>query len=270
MSDATKRTFSVPDLYPVALFEGEGMGTAYEYSAKLKLLQRVVAATRSPQSVFVGGLPEAYGVDVGLAFLAALHDCHVVVAEDRLLARDAFEAALRSPAVTRWVDPSRFTIRPLETLACPTQAGDPVYDLWVSTSSIQRIKGGGLDEYLAHVRDHARNAVLFVPNKDNRAHLTLTKMEGFRLAELADLCARAGLTVRGAGYVDLPPFPPGIKRSETAKAKAEESPVERLAMRVLEGWAWGERILPRVLKRPWAHLAYVWVQPSAGSMPALR
>jgi hypothetical protein len=260
MDDLPKRTLSVTDLYPVALLEGEGMGTAYEYSAKLKLLQRVVSATRPPRNVLIAGLPEAYGVDMGLAFLAALYDCQVVVAEDRQPARETFEALLRSPYATRWLDPSRFGMRPLASLAHPTQADDPVFDLWVTTSSIQRIKGDGLQQYLSHVRDRSRCAVLFAPNKDNRAHLTLTKIDGFRLAELVDACAQAGLTVCGAGYVDLPPFPPGITRSDEAKEKAAKSRLEHFVMRGLEGWTWGERFLPRFLKRRFAHLVYVWLQ----------
>jgi hypothetical protein len=260
MDDPRKKAFSVTDLYPVALLEGEGMGTAYEYSAKLKLLQRVIGATCPPRDILVGGLPEAYGVDVGLAFLAALYDCRVVVAEDRQPAREAYRAVLCAPYLSRWIDPSRFEMRAPESLACPTRAGDPVYDLWVTTSSIQRLKDGGLEGYLDQVRHKSRCAVLFAPNKDNRAHLTLTRMDGFRLADLVEVCTRAGLTVRGAGYVDLPPFPPGIKRSDEAKKKAAESRIERFAMRGLEGWAWGERFLPRFLKRRFAHLVYVWLQ----------
>jgi hypothetical protein len=260
MRNPRRKTFSVTDLYPVALLEGEGMGTAYEYSAKLKLLQRAIGATRPPRRILVGGLPEAYGVDMGLAFLAALHNCRIVVTEDRQSARDAFDVVLRSPYVSHWVDPTRFEMRPLDTLACPTRADDPAFDLWVTTSSIQRLKAGGLDEYLDQVRHKSRCAVLFAPNKDNPAHLTLTKMDGFRLAELVEACAQAGLTVRGAGYVDVPPFPPGIKRSDEAKEKAVESTVERFAMRGLEWWAQAEQLLPRFLKRRFAHLVYVWLQ----------
>jgi hypothetical protein len=260
MDKPDKGTFSIMDLYPVALLEGEGMGTAYEYSTKLKLLRRVVAATRPPRHVMIGGLPQAYGVDLSLAFLAALYDCRVVVAEDRQLALEAFETVLRSSSVTRWLDPRRFEMRLLGALPRARRAGDPVFDLWVTTSSIQRLKGGGLGAYLAQVQEGAHHAVLFVPNKDNRAHLTLTKMDGFALPELVAACTQAGLTVRQAGYVDLPPFPPGIKRSAEAKEKAAESRLERLAMRGLEGWAWGERLLPRFLKRRFAHLAYVWLQ----------
>jgi len=233
------------------------MGTAYEYSAKLKLLQRFLTSVGSPRRILIGGLPEAYGVGLDLALLAALQDCHVVVADDRPDELGTFAAALESPPLSRWVPRDRFEVRRLGTLTSPTVGADPRYDLWVTTSAIQRLKGKGLGGYLAQVRECASHAVLLAPNKDNRAHLTLTKMDGFHLPELVALCRDADLVVEGAGYVDLPPFPPGIKRSEAAKQKAAHSGIERFAMRGLEWWSCGERYLPRPLKRRYAHLTYV-------------
>jgi hypothetical protein len=254
------RSFTVAHLYPIALFEGEGMGTAYEYSAKLKLIQRFVAATRPPGRILIGGLPEAYGVGLDLALLVARYGGQAVVAEDRAPALEAFAAALRAPQLAGWVDPARFEMRPLEMLARPTRPDDAPFDLWVTTSAIQRLDQDGLHAYLAQVRESARYAVLLAPNRDNRAHLTLTKMRGFTLTELAALCERAGLAVCQAGYVDLPPFPPGIKRSAEAKERAAHSVVERLAMGGLEGWAHVERFLPHPLKRRFSHLVYVYTQ----------
>ncbi|MBL7200549.1 MAG: hypothetical protein ISS56_10395 [Anaerolineae bacterium] len=250
---------SVRDLYPIALWEGEGMGTAYEYSAKLKMLRRVVGAS-PPARVMIAGLPEAYGVGMDLALLAALYGSAVVVADDRPEKLETFAAALRSPPLQEWVDPECFELRPVKTLAHPVQPGDAPYDLWVTTSAIQRLKGARLNAYLAQARDWSLQAVLLAPNADNKAHTTLTRLDGFTLAELTSACKGVGLKVEEAGYVDLPPFPPGISRSAEAKEKAAESPIERLAMGVLEGWARGERTLPRALKRRYSHLVYVDVR----------
>jgi hypothetical protein len=256
MSADPARRFRVRSLYPIALLEGEGMGTAYEYSAKLKLLGAFVAATRPPQRTIIGGLPEAYGLGLDLALLAGLYDCPVVVADDRLPKLEAFAAALRSPQLTPWVEPERFEMRQLRTLAHPAQDNDAPFDLWVTTSAMQRLKGDELREYLAQVRAKSRHAALMAPNRDNPAHLTLTRMDGFTLDELAGLCQGAGLTVHQAGHVDLPPFPPGISRSNEAKERAAESQIERLGMGGLEWWARGERLLPRFIKRRFAHIVY--------------
>jgi hypothetical protein len=253
-------SFSVADLYPIALLEGEGMGTAYEYSTKLKLLQRVVTATRPPQRLIVGGLPEDYGIDLDFALLAARYGCQTVVGDDRIPLLETFAGALRSPPLAGLVEPGRFQMRHVETLARPTHPDDAPFDLWVTTSAIQRLNDGELAEYLAQVGERSRHAVLLVPNKANKEHLTLSGLDGFFLPDLAATCRQAGLTVREAGYLDLPPFPPGLQRSDEAKEKAAESRVERLIMRGLEWWSLGERFLPRFVKRRFGHIAYVFLQ----------
>ena len=254
---------SVVDLYPLALWEGEGMGTAYEYSVKLKLLRRVVSTVGQPRRVLVGGLPEAYGMDLSLALLAGWYDCQVVVADDRQPLLQTFFRGLEAPPLAGRVEPRRFEMRLLATLARPILPGDESFDLWVTTSSIQRLDAAGRAAYMAQVRSKARCAVIMVPNKDNRAHQTITGIDGIFLPDLVALCQQAGLAVREAGYLDLPPFPPGITRSAQAKEGAAHSPVERLIMVGLEGLAWGERFWPRFVKRPFSHIAYAVVQASA-------
>lgn len=253
-------SFSVVDLYPIALLEGQGMGTAYEYSAKLKLLQRVVAATCPPQRLIIGGLPEDYGVDLDFALLAAQYNCQTIVADDRVPLLENFARALKLPPLAVLADPGRFKVRHLETLARPTRSDDAPFDLWVTTSAIQRLDNGELAGYLAQVREKSRHAVLLVPNKANREHLTISGMDGFFLPDLVATCQRAGLTVREASYLDVAPFPPGLQRSAEAKEKAADSPVERFAMRGLEWWIHAERFLPHFIKRRFGHIAYVFLQ----------
>ena len=254
---------SVPNLYHLALWEGEGLGTAYEYSVKLKLLRRVVSRMGPPRRVLVGGLPEAYGVDLSLALLAGWYDCQVVVAEDREPLLQTFFRGLEAPPLAGRVDPGRFEMRLLDTLARPTLPGDEPFDLWVTTSSIQRLDAAERAAYMAQVRATARSAVIMVPNKDNRAHTTITHIDGIYLPDLVALCQQAGLAVREADYLDLPPFPPGITRSAQAKEGAANSPIERLIMVGLEGLASVERFWPRFAKRPFSHIAYAVVESTS-------
>jgi len=251
------RGFSVTDLYPVALVEGEGMGTAYEYSTKISVLSRFLSVAAVPHAMQVGGLPEAYGLDLGLALFAARHGCEVVVADDRLPVLESFSKMLQSRALPDYVDVDHFHVRHLDTLTSPTREADARFDLWVSTSAIQRLEGDGLKVYLAQVREKSRHAVLLAPNHSNRAHLTISGLAGFRLADLAQACVGAGLQVHGSGYVDMPPFPPGLQRSAEAKERAVRSGPEQLAMRALEVWAHLERFMPRSIQRRWSHLVYV-------------
>jgi len=255
-------SFPVVDLYPIALLEGEGMGTAYEYSAKLKLLRRVVVATYPPRRLLIGGLPEAYGLDLDLALLAVRYGCQTVVADDRQPMLEAFAGALRSSPLSDLADPGQFEMRHLVTLACPTRPDEVPFDLWVTTSALQRLDGVELTEYLAQVREKSRHAVLLVPNKANKEHLSISGLDGFFLPDLVTACQQASLAVLEAGYLDVPPFPPGLQRSAEAKEKAAGSPVERFVMHSLEWWVRGERLLPRFLKRRFGHIAYVFLQPS--------
>jgi hypothetical protein len=245
---------SVAELYPVALLEGEGMGTAYEYAVKIAVLQRVAGICGSRGRVLIGGLPEKYGYDLGTALLAAARNCEITVVDHRPEVLYAFdELIVRLAQIVEGVSPEEFETRPVESLAVPVEEGDPTYDLWVSTSAIQCLDRDGLASYLVRVRAHSRFAVLFAPNSGNDAHMTISGLDGFRLSQFTEMCTRAGLQVIEAGYLDLPPFPPGIQRSEEAKARASSSPVERLAMAVLQGWGRLERYLPRGLKRRYSH-----------------
>lgn len=263
MGGISNHSFSVIDLYPLALLEGEGMGTAYEYSAKLKLLQRLMGRLEPLQRLIIGGLPEAYGVDLDFALWAARCGCQTVVADDRSSLLDVFGRALASPPLVDLADPARFELRLLPSLAQPARADDAPFDLWVTTSAIQRLRDDDLSQYLSQVRQKSRHAVLLVPNKANKEHLTVSGLDGFLLPELVSHCERAGLTVHQACYLDVAPFPPGLQRSAEAKQRAASSPLERLIMHGLEWWIRGERHLPRWLKRRFGHIAYVYVQSPA-------
>jgi len=256
---------SVTDLYPIALLEGEGIGTAYEYSAKLKMLQRVLAAIAPLRRLLIGGLPEDYGVDLDFALLAARYGCQTVVADDRLPVLETFVRALKSPPLAELADPGRFEMRHLKTLARPTRLDDTPFDLWVTTSAIQRLNDDELAKYLAQVQEKSRYAMLLVPNKANKEHLTISGLDGFFLPDLVAVCRRAGLTVREAAHLDVPPFPPGLQRSAEAKEKAIESRVERFIMRGLEWWARGERLLPPFVKRRFGHIVYVFLESQSWS-----
>jgi hypothetical protein len=255
---------SVAGLYPVALLEGEGMGTAYEYAVKLVVLQRVAGMCGTLERVLVGGLPEKYGYDLGTTLFAAGHDSAITVVDHRPEVLDAFGKLIGHLAeIAQVVSPERIEVRRVGSLAVPVEEGDPAYDLWVSTSAMQCLDECGLASYLEQVGTYARYAVLFCPNKDNDAHLTISGLDGLRLSHLIQVCSEADLEVLEAGYLDLPPFPPGIQRSEEAKARASSSPTERLAMDVLQGWGRLERYLPRGLKHRYSHLVYVIVRPQA-------
>ena len=61
---------SISSLYPLALAEGEGIGTAYEYYAKRLVLARWLASLRPPQRLLIVRLPEKCGKSLDFILLA--------------------------------------------------------------------------------------------------------------------------------------------------------------------------------------------------------
>ena len=54
-------SLGIAELYPYALAEGEGVGTAYEYFAKRRVVGPLLSRLPAHARVLVAGLPEKYG-----------------------------------------------------------------------------------------------------------------------------------------------------------------------------------------------------------------
>ena len=61
---------TIRSLYPLALLEEQGMGTAYEYYSKLRVVQSAFDQATKPDSLLVLGLPEKHGYDLDLLLVA--------------------------------------------------------------------------------------------------------------------------------------------------------------------------------------------------------
>jgi hypothetical protein len=261
-------------MYPLALLEGQGMGTAYEYYSKMRVMRGVFARTTVPRSMIAVGLPEKHGYDLDFVMLARQLRCPLLVCEDRPAVLQEFRTTLqRLPDLGTH---ARVQTASLENLAdWRTPTGDR-FDWVISTASVQRLSDREIVAYIRSAARIADYALLFVPNGDNRAHVSLSGLKGLSLDHVVTLCHQAANTddpdslgtdtshavrdrarVVAAGYCDIPPFPPGLERSQEAKENAMHSPLETLAMQALEWWCRGEAYLPRLVKHRYAHLVYV-------------
>ena len=243
------------------------MGTAYEYYSKLRVMYSVFSRTGAPHSMVVVGLPEKHGYDLDFVLLA--HElrtlggrhCPLRVHEDRPDVLTDFCRTLQElpdPAMREQIELGR-----IDSLIDWPPLTSSRFDWVVSTASVQRLPDNEIVTYIQRARQTANYAFLFIPNSGNRAHLTLSGLRGLDIDRVLALCrqaARADGThppVIAAGYCDIPPFPPGLERSQEAKERAMHSPMETLAMWVLEWWCRGESLIPRFLKKRLAHLIYV-------------
>jgi hypothetical protein len=248
------------------------MGTAYEYYSKLRVARRIFVRTGTPQTMLVLGLPEKHGYDLDYVLLAQSLckaepgnlGLHLTVCEDRADVLAHFEHALGSltdPTVRHQVE-----LVSVESLIDTDPLSGRQFDWVISTASVQRLIDQEIVTYLHNARQMADYALLFIPNGGNRAHLTLSGLRGLSLEEMLALCRHAGTTgpapryplpILAAGWCDIPPFPPGLERSTEAKERAMHSPLETLAMWMLQWWCRGETWMPKILQRRLAHLVYV-------------
>jgi len=277
LSGGLTKMNTIRAMYPLTLLAGQGMGTAYEYYSKLRVIEAILAQTGVPRSMVAVGLPEKHGYDMDLLLLAhwlrgknagppgetGRQRTPFTVCEDRAEVLDKFQDAIAHLADRTVGD--QLEIVHLASLSDWRALDGRRFDWLVSTASVQRLPDEGIVVYLQQARQIADYALLFIPNSGNRAHLTLSGLRGLDLDETLALCHRASgppgidgrSSILAAGYCDIPPFPPGLQRSSEAKERALHSPLESLAMWGLEWWCRGERLMPRYLQERLAHLVYV-------------
>ncbi len=257
------RRYSIQSLYPLALAEGEGMGTAYEYYAKRLALGRWMKGHPRPASILVAGLPEKYGASLDFLLLAGELGAAITVVDDRPAALTRLNEALVAlgGGPLPLAQPEICALMDLPRLA----ALDRRFDLAVSSEVLQRLSPGDRVIYVERLRNRADALALFAPNADNPAHTGRSGLAGLHLDELRGLVGttpdgqprsltRGRLSI--TGYIDMPPFPPGITRSDAQREQATQGALEGGVMSGLRVYAHGERFLPGALRRRQSHIVY--------------
>lgn len=254
------KTQTIKQLYVLALAEGEGVGTAYEYYAKRLLLLPWLEQSERPKTMLVAGLPEKYGSSLDFLLLGAENGCRITVVDDR---RDAL---VKLSQTLGQLQKARYTPEPRPLLV---QTGDITslpeltdhFDLVVSSEVMQRIDPLKRVDYINRLHELTPQAALFSPNADNDAHVGLSGLAGLHLEEMDELLnqnSQSGESLLDGrvGFIDMPPFPPGITRSEDQRQEATTGAMEGFAMWGLGIYARVERYLPQALRRKQAHIVF--------------
>ena len=246
---------SISSLYPLALAEGEGVGTAYEYYAKRLLVARWLANRRPPHRLLIAGLPEKYGSSLDSLLLAQdLAVAEVVVLEDRPWALEKCRQSLRAAQAIGQLTRTRPQFLPVKELdLADSVTGE--FDLCWSSEVLQRFDAIGRRRYLSCFANRAHLLALFVPNGDNSAHRLTSGLAGLSLTELRALIEPEGVSA-ACGYVDMPPFPPGLTRSAAQRERAVSGKLEAVAMWSLGYYARLEMFLPSRWRSRHAHIVY--------------
>jgi hypothetical protein len=250
---------SIKALYPLALAEGEGIGTAYEYYAKRRMLAPWLTSLKHPRSMLIAGLPEKYGCS--LDFLQVAEDLcitELVVVDDRSQALEKARlsvAKAQADGALTGIQPEFFQVSELFSL----RELDSTFNLCLESEVLQRMNDGLRHRYVERICELAPAVGLFAPNGSNRNHTTLSGLLGLELSDLQKLAGAVGSLVQ-AGYVDMPPFPPGLTRSPEQRIRAAVGRLEQLAMTGLKYYACLEPSFPSIWCRHHAHIIYGFIE----------
>jgi nucleoside-diphosphate-sugar epimerase len=235
------------EYYPIAMAEGEGVGTAYEYLAKWRAIRQVLPGVKR---ILIAGLPEKYGSSLDFAALACALGAELVVADEREETLLKLQMALARAGLA-----PRMVLRhvALDKIAV---LSDPPFDLALSCEVVQRLDRAARARFVAGLGRVARRIALFAPNSGNRAHATRSHLSSLSLDDLSGLLAPAGFMLENRGFVDMPPFPPGLTLSQTNREHVKQARWQGPALAILHLFCRGEGFLPPLVQRPLAHIVY--------------
>jgi hypothetical protein len=240
---------SIRELYRYAVAEGEGVGTAYEYHAKRRVIAPLLAALPPTPRIVVAGLPEKYGTSLDFILLAAEARAELVILDDGADRIARSRAAVEGVGGLRGMGLSNVEYKEV-TLA--QMAEGEQADLLLSCEVVQRVPSVERAAFMQRLRACAPSGAVFVPNSANRSHLDRSGLGGFEAEELRSL-AGAGSEV---DFVDMPPFPPGITRTAAQRESARSGRLEAAAMRMLQTYCDAERFVPNAVRRRLAHIVF--------------
>lgn len=257
---------SIRSLYSIALCEGEGVGTAYEYFVKRLLLGRWVEKMPGPARVLIAGLPEKYGTGLdSILFASDIGASEAVVIDEREAALAKSRRcvdALRASGELRGMSISHALVADLAT----PDGTMGTFDLCFASEVLQRLGPAGRADYLRCLIQQASALALFVPNADNDRHRALSGLAGVSIRELQLLTEAEGM-LESCDYIDMPPWPPGLVQSQAQRDQMAARRMDSLAMLALEQYARLEKLFPAPWRKRHAHIIYALVRKIDGTRP---
>ena len=254
---------SIASLYRVAVQEGQGLGTAYEYYVKHRLIRKSFERVGYPKSILIAGLPEKYGYSIDFVMLADRLNVPVVVVDDNANKMDEF-ARVCSAAKGSGFLSDRLNMHTVLVNDWSSVHLGQMFDAAMSCGVLQRLPSREKEDYVNRLGQSARLVALFAPNAGNAAHAKITQLRTVSLSEMRGLMMNAGFRLIDSGYVDMPPLPPGLKWEGLRKPSASRKGVQSIALRLLALWSHTEKALSP-LKPRGAHIVYSIGQPTVTS-----
>lgn len=245
-------SISIKSLYTPALAEGEGVGTAYEYFAKRLVIGPWLRQwDKRPSKILMAGCPEKYGSSLDFVLLAAELGAELQVVDDRPAAVEKARKALETAQSMGWLPRFEASYSAVSSLSEMSEV-KAAYDLILSSEVLQRFVEKEQQVYIDRVRQIGTAVAIFAPNGDNKAHTHISGLSGITLDQMRRLT--------GDGWqcdtIDMPPFPPGIVRSEEQREQASSGLAESIAMWGLGFYARFEKLVPTQIRHHQSHIVY--------------
>lgn len=250
---------SIKSLYSLALGEGEGVGTAYEYYVKRLLLRPWLEKLPSPRRVLIAGLPEKYGTGLDLLLIAQdIGATEAIVLDDREAALARARQSAEGARALNQLILINIEYLPVGDLTMLNELTG-TFDLCLASEVLQRLSPVQRGQYLKQLIRVSSRLALFVPNEDNSKHRTLSGLSGMSIADLRSLIEPEA-TLDDCDYVDMPPWPPGMTQSDAQRNRMARGRFDALAMSILEQYARLERFFPRQWRKRQSHILYAFIR----------
>lgn len=220
--------------YSLAIEEGEGLGTAYEYASKLKLLKPFLDSRK----VLIYGLPEKYGMSLDFLYILSQHNCDVHVYDER------------KEKIQQYLQIIDILIKKGIIQRKPQIVNEirEEYDLILSSEVIQRLGKNKLQSYFEDTKKFSKKSLIFFPNANNKSHYFFSKLNSYKPEYVANFFEHDVKT----GFADMPPFPPGLSLKSDKQRKNLKWLIFPLRI-----WLIIEKVCPNPIKKRFCHIAYI-------------
>lgn len=266
----TLHSVSIKSLYHLALAEGEGVGTAYEYYAKRLVLRPWLKNLPPIKRLLVSGLPQKYGSSLDHLFLAEELGAEVVIIDERPEAVEKLQHSLTMAKGAGWLTAVTPQFKLVDSLSNLKQVSGS-FDLAIANEVLQRAPSAERGAYVAAQCERATAVAIFCPNAQNPDHAAHSGLDTLDLSELRSLMTQLpNCSMTSQGYIDMPPFPTGVSRSEEQRAQASSGQFEAFAMWGLGHFARCERFIPGKIRRQKSHIIYALCKSAQRKMSAFE
>jgi len=240
--------------YEVALLEGEGLGTAYEYYMKRRLLVKLLKEEGKLDSFCVFGLPEKYGTSMDFCLLAGeVKAARVTVLDERQ------EAVNKCTAVASKLKENKLLPEALLHVKSGLALNDEKYDFITNCDVFQRFSEEEALKMIAEAAVKSKISVFFLPNGFNVSHIPSPGRKAINPVEFVKKIPQKAEVIRW-GYIDMPPFPSGSKISEEKKKAVKSGLFNFAVFIILKLWSLVEMLTPSFIRKRYSHAFYIAVK----------